>query len=231
MKRPTGCPVSRSVTFQCRPARGGFTTTALGSGSVGTTSSALPAMNRTGRGAARCRAQSIAFSSASTLSTCAPRSASSTAVSPIPPYRSHTTAPRTSPSCSTAQPRAIVPISRLTCSNAVAGNPVAGLPPPATTRAAPSTGCHQQRTPSPQRIAHDRPLGGELRLVGEVLQLAPAAAILHVVRTRCRDAGRAGRDDLAQLPAGEGLVQLHTLAQPDPLARGGAGDEHGTAVR
>src|SRR5439155_13523656 len=83
----------------------------------------------------------------------------------------------------------------------------------------------------PQRIAHDRPLGGELRLVGEVLQLAPAAAILHVVRTRCRDAGRAGRDDLAQLPAGEGLVQLHTLAQPDPLARGGAGDEHGAPVR
>jgi len=83
----------------------------------------------------------------------------------------------------------------------------------------------------PQRIAHDHPLGGELRLVGDVLQLAPPAAILHVVRTRCRDAGRAGRDDLAQLPAGEGLVQLHTLAQPDPLARGGAGDEHGTAVR
>ena len=102
-------------------------------------------MNRTGRGDARRWAQSIAFSSASTLTTCAPRSASCTAVSPMPPYRSHTTAPRTSPSCSTAQSRAIAPISGFTCSNAVAGNPLAG---PATTRAAPSTGCHQQITPS-----------------------------------------------------------------------------------
>ena len=102
-------------------------------------------MNRTGRGDARRWAQSIAFSSASTLTTCAPRSASCTAVSPIPPYRSHTTAPRTSPSCSTAQWRVTVPISGFTGSNAVAGKPVAG---PATTRAAPSTGCHQKITRS-----------------------------------------------------------------------------------
>src|SRR5947208_822548 len=83
----------------------------------------------------------------------------------------------------------------------------------------------------PQRVPHDRPLGGELRLVAEVLQLAAAAAILRVVRTRCRDADRAGGDDLGQLAAGEALVQLHTLAQPDPLARGGAGDEYGAPVR
>ena len=89
-------------------------------------------MNRIGRPDARRRAHSIARSSASTLTTWAPRSASSSAVSPIPPYRSQATLPRTSPSCSTAQRRARVAISGFTCSNAVAGKPVAG---PATTRA------------------------------------------------------------------------------------------------
>src|SRR6266699_2012086 len=83
----------------------------------------------------------------------------------------------------------------------------------------------------PQRIPHDRLLGGELRLVGDVLQLAAAAVILYVVRTGRGDAGRAGSDDLGQLPAGEALVQLHALAQPDPLAGRGAGDEHGAPVR
>src|SRR2546430_10822178 len=70
----------------------------------------------------------------------------------------------------------------------------------------------------PQRIPHDRLLGGELRLVGDVLQLAAAAVILYVVRTGRGDAGGAGSDDLGQLPAGEALVQLHALTQPDPLA-------------
>src|SRR5438094_8949419 len=83
----------------------------------------------------------------------------------------------------------------------------------------------------PQRLPPDRLLGSELRFVGDVLQLAAAAVILHVVGARCGNAGRAGRDDLRQLPAGEALVQLHTLAQPDPLARSGAGDEHGAPVR
>src|SRR3989442_11716585 len=46
-----------------------------------------------------------------------------------------------------------------------------------------------------------RSLGGELCFVGDVLQLAAAAMILHVMPTRCRDAGRAGGDDLGQLPA------------------------------
>src|SRR5437867_4239376 len=83
----------------------------------------------------------------------------------------------------------------------------------------------------PQRLPHDRLLGNELRFVGDVLQLAAAAVILHVVGARCGNAGRAGGDDLGQLPAGEALVQLHTLAQPDPLTRSGAGDEHGAPVR
>src|SRR2546426_902692 len=83
----------------------------------------------------------------------------------------------------------------------------------------------------PQRLPHDRLLGSELRFVGDVLQLAAAAMILHVVGARCGNAGRPGGDDLGQLPAGEALVQLHTLAQPDPLARSGAGDEHGAPVR
>src|SRR5256886_11058543 len=39
-----------------------------------------------------------------------------------------------------------ISISGFTCSNDVAGKPVAG---PATTRAAPSAGCHQQTTVSP----------------------------------------------------------------------------------
>jgi len=82
-----------------------------------------------------------------------------------------------------------------------------------------------------QRVAHDRPLGGELRFVRHVLQLAAAAVILHVVRTRCRNAGRAGGDDLGQLAAGEAFVQLHPLPQSDPLAWGGARDEHGAPVR
>src|SRR5437016_12821359 len=60
----------------------------------------------------------------------------------------------------------------------------------------------------PQRIAHDRLFGGELRLVGDVLQLAAAAVILYVVRTGRGDAGRAGSDDLGQLPAGEAPVQV-----------------------
>src|SRR5256885_6622515 len=83
----------------------------------------------------------------------------------------------------------------------------------------------------PQRLPHDRLLGNELRFVGDMLQLAAAAVILHVVGARCGNAGRAGGDDLGQLPAGEALVQLHTLAQPDPLTRSGAGDEHGAPVR
>src|SRR5438093_436939 len=82
-----------------------------------------------------------------------------------------------------------------------------------------------------QRAPHNRSLGGELRLVSDVLQLAAAAMILHVMPTRCRNAGRAGGDDLGELSAGEGLVQLYPLAQPDALARGGAGDEHGAPVR
>src|SRR6059036_1826249 len=49
MTRATGWLVSRSVTFQCRPARGGFTTTTFGSGSVERTSSARPAMKRIAR--------------------------------------------------------------------------------------------------------------------------------------------------------------------------------------
>src|SRR5205809_3856276 len=50
----------------------------------------------------------------------------------------------------------------------------------------------------PQRLPHDRLLGNELRFVGDVLQLAAAAVILHVVGARCGNAGRAGGDDLGQ---------------------------------
>src|SRR5207247_97699 len=59
---------------------------------------ARPAMARMGRSAARPRAHATACSSASTLTTCAPRPASWMAVSPMPPYRSQATAPRRSPS-------------------------------------------------------------------------------------------------------------------------------------
>src|SRR3989454_1087058 len=43
----------------------------------------------------------------------------------------------------------------------------------------------------PQRLLHDRLLGNELRFVGDMLQLAAAAVILHVVGARCGNAGRA----------------------------------------
>src|SRR5438874_12322393 len=81
-----------------------------------------------------------------------------------------------------------------------------------------------------QGVAHDGLLGGELGVVAQVLQLAAAAAVAHVMGARRRDPGRTGPDDLGQLAAREMFVELHAVAQPDPLARCGAGNEDGAAV-
>src|SRR5437016_13156203 len=62
----------------------------------------------------------------------------------------------------------------------------------------------------PQRLPQDRLLGSELRFISDVLQLAAAAVILHVVGARYGNAGHPGGDDLSQLPGGDSRVQLHT---------------------
>src|SRR5213078_1738908 len=65
-----------------------------------------------------------------------------------------------------------------------------------------------------QGVAHDGPLGRELRVVAQVLQLAAAAAVTDIVRAGCGDAGSGGADDFGELAAGEMLVELHAVAQP-----------------
>src|SRR5947207_9942091 len=81
-----------------------------------------------------------------------------------------------------------------------------------------------------QGVAHDGPLGRELRVVAQVLQLAAAAAVTDVVRAGCGDAGSGSADDFGELAAGEMLVELHAVAQPDAFAGRGSGNEHGAAV-
>src|SRR2546425_116683 len=159
----------------------------------------------------RPRAHAIAFSSTSTLTTWAARPASSHAVSPIPPYRSHTVQPRRSPSCSTAQRRGNAPISGLTRSHASAGSPGSAarpsphrrepcghpfgarppphlgaggflrLAPPYAHRLA-EVGVRPADLPdAAQAVAHEGALPGELGAVGELLQWATAAVVVLVV--------------------------------------------------
>src|SRR3989442_565377 len=70
---------------------------------------------------------------------------------------------------------------------------------------------------APERVAHDGPLGCKLGVVRQVLQLAAAAPVLRVVRTRRRDARRPGLEDLGDLPPREPLVDLERASLPPPL--------------
>ena len=84
-----------------------------------------------------------------------------------------------------------------------------------------------------QRVPHDGPLGRELRIVCQVLELAAAAPVAHIVRTRRRNpcVPRCRCHDLPQLRPREVLVQPHTVSQPDAFSRRGPGHEHRSPVR
>jgi len=70
-----------------------------------------------------------------------------------------------------------------------------------------------------QRIAHNRALGTELAFVGDVLELAAAAMIVHVVRTGRRDSCGTRVHDRADLRAREVTVALEgVFAQADLIA-------------
>ena len=84
---------------------------------------------------------------------------------------------------------------------------------------------------APQGVADDRPLGRELRVVGKVLELAAAAAILREVLAGRRDAAGDRLEHRLQLTAGEALVQRQAVGlEPHPLPWGRARHEHGPAV-
>src|SRR5207245_4312237 len=83
----------------------------------------------------------------------------------------------------------------------------------------------------PQRITNDRALGTQLTVVCEMLQLAAAAVVVDVMRTRRRDPSWPGLHDFSRLGAREiAVARERAFTQPDPITWYGARCEHDAAI-
>src|SRR5207245_8036869 len=92
--------------------------------------------------------------------------------------------------------------------------------------------CDLELPDAAQRIAHNRALGTELAFVGDMLELAAAAMIVHVVRARGRDSSGTRPHDRADLRAREVAVALEgVVAQADLITRCRAWNEDDATVR